>query len=86
MLGFHWTKQHVSRAGRGLRGRRSTPRPRAAVSAGSSRWPGSTTWRGAGLREVLLYVESDNAPARKVYERLGFTHAASDTHVQFTRA
>ena len=38
-----------------------------------------------GAREVLLYVESDNTPARKVYERLGFTHAASDTHVQFTR-
>ena len=38
-----------------------------------------------GLDEVLLYVESDNAPAVAVYWRLGFTHAAADTHVQYAR-
>jgi mycothiol synthase len=38
-----------------------------------------------GVSEVLLYVESDNAPARRLYEALGFRHAAADTHVQYQR-
>ena len=38
---------------------------------------------GLGLPEVILYVEADNAPARAVYGRLGFTHAAADTHVRY---
>ena len=41
---------------------------------------------GLGVEEVLLYVESDNAPAVAVYSRLGFTHAEADTHVQYARA
>ena len=40
---------------------------------------------GAGVDEVLLYVESDNAPAVAVYSRLGFTHADADTHVMYRR-
>jgi len=39
-----------------------------------------------GLGEVILYVEADNAPAVAVYERLGFTHAPEDTHVQYARS
>ena len=35
--------------------------------------------------EVLLYVESDNAPAVAVYSHLGFEHAAEDTDVQYVR-
>jgi len=35
---------------------------------------------------VILYVEADNAPAIAVYERLGFTHAPEDTHVQYARS
>ena len=37
----------------------------------------------AGVDEVLLYVESDNLPALAMYERLGFSHASDDTHVQY---
>jgi mycothiol synthase len=84
LLGFHWTKQHdaatgevyvvgVSPAaqGRGL--------GRALTLAGLHHLAS----RGVG--EVLLYVESDNAPARHLYGTLGFTHDPRDTHVQYRR-
>ena len=32
----------------------------------------------AGVAEVLLYVESDNTPAVRLYGGLGFGHAPSD--------
>ena len=33
---------------------------------------------------MILYVESDNAPAIRVYrDKLGFTHAPEDTHVMY---
>ena len=82
MLGFHWTKVHSpshgevyvvaidpEAQGRGL--------GRALTLAGLHHLA------ARGLDEVLLYVESDNAPAVAVYSRLGFTHAAADTHVQY---
>lgn len=82
--GFHWTKVHdhgagevyvvgidPSAQGRGL--------GRALTLAGLRHL------EGQGVDEVILYVESDNLPARKVYDSLGFTHAESDTHVQYRR-
>ncbi|QWC83846.1 mycothiol synthase [Nocardioidaceae bacterium] len=39
----------------------------------------------AGASELLLYVEGDNAAAIRTYEKLGFTHADLDTHVQYVR-
>ncbi|GAA3366739.1 hypothetical protein [Saccharopolyspora gregorii] len=39
--------------------------------------------RGGRCAEVLLYVEGDNAPAIKVYQRLGFER--TDLDVQFGR-
>lgn len=84
LLGFHWTKRHdadhgevyvigVSPAahGRGL-GRLLTV---AGLHHLASR----------GVAEVHLYVESDNTPALRLYAGLGFTHAATDTHVQYHR-
>ena len=84
LLGFHWTKQHDDRLGevyvvgvdpvaqgRGL--------GRVLTLAGLHHLA------GLGIDEVLLYVESDNAPAVAVYSGLGFEHAASDTHVQYAR-
>lgn len=84
ILGFHWTKQHdrttgevyvvgVSPAaqGRGL-GRLLTL---AGLHHLASR----------GVEEVLLYVESDNTAARRLYAGLDFTHSTSDTHVQYRR-
>lgn len=82
VLGFHWTKQHDAERGevyvvgvdpaaqgRGL--------GRALTLAGLHHLA------SLGVEEVLLYVESDNAPAVAVYSRLGFTHADADTHVQY---
>ncbi len=37
------------------------------------------------MREVQLYVESDNRAALALYEGTGFTHADADTHVQYVR-
>ena len=82
LLGFHWTKQHSdvlgevyvvavdpAAQGRGL-GRALTAAGLAHLAA-------------LGVREIILYVESDNAPAIATYSHLGFTH--TETHVQYSR-
>lgn len=82
MLGFHWTKQHDAQHGEvyvvgvapGAQGRGLG---RLLTLAGLHHLA------GLGVDEVLLYVESDNAPAVAVYSRLGFAHAGVDTHVQY---
>ena len=84
MLGFHWTKQHSpslgevyvvaidpEAQGRGL--------GRALTLAGLHHLA------ARGLDEVLLYVESDNAPAIAVYSRLGL-HARARRHAPDVRA
>lgn len=84
LLGFHWTKQHDASLGEvyvvGV-----SP---AAQGRGLGRVltvAGLQHLAARGVAEVLLYVESDNAPARGLYEDLGFQHAAADTHVQYQR-
>jgi mycothiol synthase len=87
LVGFHWTKVHdedppygevyvvgvsPQAQGSGL-GKRLTAAGLAHLAS-------------LGLAEVILYVEADNAPAVAVYERLGFTHAPEDTHVQYARS
>lgn len=84
VLGFHWTKQHSpdlgevyvvgidpSAQGRGL-GKLLT-------------LAGLHHLADRGVTEVLLYVESDNAPAIAVYSGLGFRHDGADTHVMYRR-
>ncbi|WP_249666170.1 mycothiol synthase [Nocardioides faecalis] len=84
LLGFHWTKQHDARTGEvyvvGV-----SP---AAQGRGLGRMltlAGLHHLASRGVEEVLLYVESDNVAARRLYEGLGFTHAPEDTHVQYRR-
>jgi mycothiol synthase len=84
LLGFHWTKMHPSREGEvyvvGI--------DPAAQGGGLGRTLSLTGLHHlarSGARRVHLYVESDNAPALRVYTGLGFTHADSDTHTQYHR-
>ncbi len=84
LLGFHWTKQHSPELGEvyvvGI--------DPAAQGRGLGKLltlAGLHHLADRGVREVLLYVESDNAPAIAVYSGLGFGHAAADTHVMYRR-
>jgi mycothiol synthase len=84
LLGFHWTKRHGPELGEvyvlGI--------DPAAQGRGLGRLlsaAGLAHLSDAGVDEVLLYVESDNAAGRRLYEGMGFTHAAADTHVQYRR-
>ncbi len=84
LLGFHWTKQHDAALGEVY----VVAVGPAAQGRGLGRvltLAGLHHLAGLGIAEVLLYVESDNAPAVHVYTGLGFTHAPRDTHVQYTR-
>ena len=60
-------------------------RKRPGMYIGSTGLTGLHHLARIGLPEVVLYVEADNQPAIAIYTRLGFTHAAEDTHVQYAR-
>lgn len=88
MVGYHWTKVH-SDGRRPLCGEvyvigvdpstQGSGLGRALLAAGLAHL------RGLGLDQVILYVEADNHVAVRLYERLGFTHAAVDTNVMYAR-
>jgi mycothiol synthase len=84
VLGFHWTKQHDARHGEvyvvGV-----APAAQGRGLGKVLTLAGLHHLAGLGGDEVLLYVESDNAPAVAVYSKLGFAHAEEDTHVQYRR-
>jgi len=84
VVGFHWTKHHTPALGEvyvvGV--------DPAAQGGGLGKLltlAGLHHLADTGHTEVLLYVESDNHPAVRVYSGLGFTHAPQDTHVQYRR-
>ena len=84
LRGFHWTKQHSPSLGEvyvvGI--------DPAAQGQGLGKLltlAGLHHLGDRGVAEVLLYVESDNAPAITVYSKLGFSHAEADTHVMYRR-
>lgn len=86
MVGFHWTKVHPrpSRLGEiyvlGI-----SPTSQGSGLGRRLALVGLHHLAAQGCRQVLLYVESDNPAAVALYSRLGFTHGASDTHVQYAR-
>ncbi len=82
--GFHWTKQHDADLGEVY----VIAVDPAAQGQGLGRVltrAGLDHLHERGVSEVLLYVESDNAPGVRLYGGLGFTHADEDTHVQYRR-
>lgn len=82
LLGFHWTKAHTAELGEvyvvGV-----DPDAQGGGLGKAITLAGLAHLRDTGLTEVMLYVESDNAAALAVYERLGFTLWDSD--VQYAR-
>ena len=84
MLGFHWTKQHSPALGEvyvvGV-----DPDAQGMGLGKALTRAGLDHLSGRGVSEVELFVESDNAAAISIYDRLGFTHAAVDTHVMYRR-
>ncbi|HEX6248775.1 MAG TPA: mycothiol synthase, partial [Nocardioidaceae bacterium] len=84
LLGFHWTKVHDDAVGEvyvvGV-----SPVAQGKGLATLLTLTGLHHLADRGLSEVILYVESDNAPAIAVYSRLGFTHADADTDVMYAR-
>lgn len=84
MLGFHWTKQHSPALGEvyvvGV-----DPQAQGRGLGKALTRAGLNYLSGRGVSEVELYVESDNAAAIAIYDGLGFTHDAHDTHVMYRR-
>jgi mycothiol synthase len=86
LLGFHWTKVHDEEPAHGevyVVG--VSPRAQGSGLGRLLTLTGLHHLASLRLQEVILYVESDNAPAVAVYSRLGFTHADADTHVMYRR-
>ncbi|HST82614.1 MAG TPA: mycothiol synthase [Kineosporiaceae bacterium] len=77
MVGFHWTKVHPDGLGEvyvlGV-----DPERHGGGLGRALTLAGLKHLYDRGLRTVLLYVESDNAPALAVYHRLGFTTWKTD--------
>jgi mycothiol synthase len=84
MTGFHWTKVPADE-GEGLGevyvvgvdpGEQGTGLGRALTLAGLRHM------RDRGVAEALLYVDEDNVPAIRMYQRLGFTRWSTDAMYQ----
>jgi mycothiol synthase len=83
LLGFHWTKQHSPELGEVY----VVAVDPAAQGGGLGRAltaAGLAHLASLGVAEIILYVESDNAPAIATYSHLGFSH--TETHVQYSRS
>ncbi len=87
LLGFHWTKVHLDQPGLGevyvvgvdpsAQGR-GLGQTLTAVGVGVA-GAAAESAEAAAEPTVMLYVESDNVPAVRTYERLGFTTYSVDT-------
>ncbi len=86
--GFHWTKVHGADSGNGAgHGHEPIgevyvvgvdPDARGVGLGTALTVAGLRHLRGSGLRQVLLYVDADNAGALRLYANLGFIHWETD--------
>ncbi len=76
MLGFHWTKRHDARLGE-VYVIATAPEASGKGLGGALLTAGLAHLAATGCRQVILYVESDNA-ALRLYRRHGFVVARSD--------
>ncbi|HKC27687.1 MAG TPA: mycothiol synthase, partial [Jatrophihabitans sp.] len=82
LLGYHWTKVHPDGAGEvyvlGV-----APQAQGLGLGKALLTRGLHHLRQRGCRVVLLYVDGDNAGARKLYERAGFAEHDLDVQWRF---
>jgi len=78
LVGFHWTKVHPGQVGEvyvvGV-----GPYEQGSGLGTALTLVGLHHLAERGMGSVHLYVEADNAPAVRIYERLGFAHVGTDT-------
>ncbi|MGL5823948.1 MAG: mycothiol synthase [Nocardioides sp.] len=95
VLGFHWTKVHSPAESAYLApaGTVGEVYVIAVAPHAHGRGVGRVLLRAGlgyladrGADQIVLYVESDNAPALALYHSLGFTHQPRDTHVLYRRS
>jgi len=81
VVGFHWTKVHADGTGEvyvvGV-----DPDAQGGGLGKALTLAGLHHLRERGVRDIILYVESDNSPAVAVYTRLGFTLAYTNVAYQ----
>jgi len=81
VVGFHWTKIHADGTGEvyvvGIH-----PDAQGGGLGKALTLAGLHYLREQGVPEIILYVESDNAPAVAVYTRMGFTLAYTNVAYQ----
>ena len=84
LLGFHWTKTHSATLGEvyvlGV-----SPSAQGLGLGGILLDCGLAHLHRRGCTQVLLYVEADNAVARRLYERSGFAEFDRDTQWSSSR-
>lgn len=77
LIGFHWTKVHEGGVGEvyviGV-----DPSAQGLGLGRALTLAGLHHLRSLGLPTVMLYADESNTPAISLYERLGFTHFATD--------
>ncbi len=76
LLGFHWTKRHGPRVGE-VYVIATSPQASGKGLGSALLTAGLAHLAAAGCKEVILYVEADNA-ALRLYRRHGFVVARSD--------
>jgi mycothiol synthase len=77
LLGFHWTKVHPNGLGE-IYVLAVDPDAQGTGLGGALTVAGLAYLRERGVRQAMLYVESDNTAALRTYHKLHFTHHHTD--------